>query len=488
MNRDLWTALVRQSPDALVVTRGPDDEIILWNPRAEAVLGYSAQEAIGARLDPLIQPFGRGGRPHAEDGEETVRRCKSGLLIYVNAATQPLLDEQGLPWATLHRFTDITRLRVGRAARLVESRYRDLVDSMPDAIVMVNDAGHIILVNRQLEHLFGYQGAELLGHPIEVLVPERYRGRHSHHRGNYLSTPRLRPMGAGLELFGRRKDGSEFPVEISLSPLETDDGPLVSAAVRDITERKRFEQALREKNEELQRANQAKNRFLATMSHELRTPLNAIIGFTGLMLMRLSGPLTADQDKQLTAVQSSGKHLLSLINDLLDLAKIESERVEMSIEAVVWQQVIGDVADTLRPAAMAKGLTLTVEAPDAPVVAPANRRALHQIILNLANNAIKYTRQGSVRLQLSQGVVGQRLVTEVAVQDTGVGIQPRDQERLFQAFMQVGSASPEIEGTGLGLYLCRKLADLLGGHIALHSTPGVGSRFSFRVESDEVAS
>jgi PAS domain S-box-containing protein len=484
MDKDLWSELVQQSPDALVVTGFPDDHIILWNPQAEAVLGYCAEEALGARLPPLIMPFGKDGLPQSSDGEEAVRRCKNGLLIYVNAATQALVGSDGQQWGTLHRYTDITRLRVSRTARLVERRYRDLVDSMPDAIVMVNDAGHIILVNRQLEHLFGYEGSELLGHPIEVLVPERYRARHSHHRGNYLSTPRLRPMGEGLELFGRRKDGSEFPVEISLSPLETDDGPLVSAAVRDITERKRFEQALREKNDELQKANQAKNRFLATMSHELRTPLNAIIGFTGLMLMRLSGPLTADQDKQLTAVQSSGKHLLSLINDLLDLAKIESERVEMSIEPVAWLEVLEEVAAALRPAAMAKGLSLSVQAPATPIVASINRRALHQITLNLANNAVKYTRAGEVRLELSQRLEGHCLRTELAVVDTGVGIQAEDQERLFQAFMQVGSASPDIEGTGLGLYLCRKLADLLGGHIALQSTVGVGSRFSFHIETE----
>ncbi|RRS05821.1 PAS domain S-box protein [Aquabacterium soli] len=486
MNRELWIQLVQQSPDALVVTRTPREEIMLWNQRAEAVLGYSSEEATGASLPDLIQPFGKErAAAIAEGGEESVRRCKSGILIYVNAATRPLLGDDGEPWGTLHRFTDITSQRVRRTARHVESRYRDVLESMPDAIVIVNDAGHIILVNRQLERLFHYAGLELLGQPIEVLVPERYHHRHTQHRGNYLSAPRLRPMGAGLELFGRRKDGSEFPVEISLSPLETDDSTLVSAAIRDITERKRFEQALREKNDELLRANQAKNRFLATMSHELRTPLNAIIGFTGLMLMKLPGPLTQDQEKQLTAVQSSGKHLLSLINDLLDLARIESERVEMSIEPVVWQDVVHEVVTALRPAAQAKGLALLTDMPEAPVVAPTNRRALHQIIINLANNAVKYTRQGQVRIEVTQHQTDGHTHTEVAVADTGVGISPQDQERLFQAFMQVGSASSEIEGTGLGLYLCSKLAELLEGRIELQSTQGVGSRFSFCIDTED---
>ena len=172
----------------------------------------------------------------------------------------------------------------------------------------------------------------MIGEPIEILLPRRLRGAHVAHRDGYLGAPRMRPMGAGLELYGLRADGEEFPVEISLSPLETEDGRLVMSAIRDISERKRFERTLQEKNVELERASRAKDRFLATMSHELRTPLNAIIGFTGLLLMKLPGPLTADQEKQLRLVQTSGKHLLSLINDLLDLAKIESGKVELQLE------------------------------------------------------------------------------------------------------------------------------------------------------------
>src|SRR5205814_1520271 len=197
-----------------------------------------------------------------------------------------------------------------------------LLESAPDAMVIVDKAGTIVLVNSQTEKLFGYQREELLGQPVEILVPQRFRAQHPGHRRHYFSAPQPRGMGADLDLYGIRKSGEEFPVEISLSPLETEEGLLVSSSIRDVTDRRRVERDLQEKNIELERANQAKDRFLASMSHELRTPLNAIIGFTGTLLMKLAGPLTSDQESQLQTVRGSAKHLLSLINDLLDLAKI----------------------------------------------------------------------------------------------------------------------------------------------------------------------
>jgi protein-histidine pros-kinase len=257
----------------------------------------------------------------------------------------------------------------------------------------------------------------------------------------------------------------------------------VFAAARDVTERKRFEQTLQEKNVELEGANRAKDRFLASMSHELRTPLNAIIGFTGTLLMKLPGPLNAEQSKQLSTVQASSRHLLSLINDLLDLAKIESGKVELQPEPVACKAVLDEVSAALKPLGEAKGLKFEMRAPQGEPMVDTDRRALTQILLNLTNNAIKFTDRGAVTIELAQQRDNGLLQTRFTVVDTGVGITAADQAKLFQAFEQLGvSGARRHEGTGLGLHLSQKLAALLGGRIEFESEAGKGSRFTLVLE------
>ncbi|HEY8099774.1 MAG TPA: ATP-binding protein [Burkholderiaceae bacterium] len=250
-------------------------------------------------------------------------------------------------------------------------------------------------------------------------------------------------------------------------------------------ELQRSSDEIKRQNRELELASKAKSEFLANISHELRTPLNAIIGFTGTMLMKLAGPLTADQDKQLKIIKTSARHLLSLINDLLDVAKIEAGKFELNIEQVNCNSVLEELVETMRPMAALKGLAFNAEEVSENVFVQTDRRIFIQILINLINNAIKFTHNGEVKLRLKQRNENGAIVTEICVQDTGVGIKPEDQARIFEAFMQADTTSTRrFEGTGLGLHLSRKLADLVGGCIALQSEYGKGSTFSLIISGN----
>jgi two-component system sensor histidine kinase/response regulator len=238
------------------------------------------------------------------------------------------------------------------------------------------------------------------------------------------------------------------------------------------------------KNLELAEASRMKSAFIANMSHELRTPLNAIIGFTGALLMKLPGPLTDEQDRQLTTIRSSARHLLSLINDILDVAKIEAGKVTLSLESVQCQALMNEVADTLRPLAAQKGLLLDVDLTSEPITLNTDRRALTQILINLANNAIKFTEKGHVKLSLKQRADDGSRITEFSVADSGQGIREEDQAKLFQAFSQLDSTSTRhAEGAGLGLYLSQNLANLLGGSLFFSSDFGKGSIFTLALKT-----
>ncbi|MEZ4405062.1 MAG: PAS domain S-box protein [Polyangiales bacterium] len=348
--------------------------------------------------------------------------------------------------------------------------FQRFIEAAPDAMVVVARDGRIAMVNTQAETLFGYGRDEMLGQPIEMLLPLARREAHAGHRERYTSAPSVRPMGSGLKLSCRRRDGVEVPVEVSLSPLDADVGPVVVAAIRDVSERHRMEEALR-------RASAAKSEFLSSMSHELRTPLHAILGFASLLRRDRAEPLSERQREMVDHILKGGDHLLRLVNEVLDLARIESGRVALSLEPVAVSHVMSEALNTLEPLAQRSNITLAGARGDAAVdyVVMADRTRLTQVLLNLGSNAIKYGREGgNATFSVARAEDGW---VRLAVRDDGVGIDPGRRDEIFVPFQRAGQETGAIEGTGIGLALSRRLAELMGGRMGFDSAPGQGSVF-----------
>jgi PAS domain S-box-containing protein len=433
----LLEGLLEAAPDAIVIIDA-GGRMSLVNAQAERLFGYNRSELLGQSVEMLVPERYRGSHAHHRQhyfatpgtrpmgvGLELFGRRKDGSEFAVEISLSPLQTARGT--LVMSAIRDITE------RRLAEAKFRALLESAPDAIVIVNERGEIELINAQTERLFGWSRGELLGKPVETLIPTRFRSSHGTHRAHYFSQPGVRPMGAGLELFGRHKDGHEFPVEISLSPLETREGMLVASAIRDITERKRSEadrsNLIREQaaRAEAESTNRIKDEFLMTLSHELRTPLNAILGWVQI----LRGGWSGDATDALDTIDRNARAQVQLVEDLLDVSRIVSGKLRLESRPVDLQQVAAQAIDVVRPGAAAKQVDLLQLFDGSRPIVWGDADRVQQVIWNLLSNAVKFTpRGGRVEIRIS-AAAGHAVIT---VHDSGVGIPSEFVPHLSNGF------------------------------------------------------
>ena len=339
-------------------------------------------------------------------------------------------------------------------------------------MIIVDSAGDIVVVNGQAEAMFGYAREELIGKPIEQLLPDRLREQHVHHRAGFFRNPKLRSMGAGLDLVACRRGGDEFPVEVSLSPVGSADGQFVTSVIRDITERKRMEAEVISSHQAAERANKANSAFLAAASHDLRQPVQALNLLNGALRR------TVKEEKALAMIESQEQSLqamTNLLNSLLDISRLDAGAITPEIEEFPVRQIIDRLASEFARQSAHKGLRFEAIACDAVVRSDPN--LLGEIIQNFVSNAIRYTNSGDVKLTSS---VHDGLCS-VQVEDTGIGIEQDELEEIFREFHQCKSAGGSNEGFGLGLAIVRRLSKLLDHEVTVESTPGEGSCFAVHV-------
>lgn len=471
----LFRNLLESAPDAVVIVneRG---RIELANKQVELLFGYRKSELIGRHVEMLIpKRYIASHQQHREGYFEVpdVRSMGQNLDLYalksngdefpVEISLSPLHTDQGLlVSASIRDVTD---------RREADEKFRDLLNSAPDAMVIVNETGDIELANKQTEMLFGYGNGELVGQKIETLLPERFKNKHTGHRQHFFTSPNVRGMGQGLELFGQKKGGQEFPVEISLSPLETKAGLLVSAAIRDITERREKERELSQYARQLESKNKELEQFAYIASHDLQEPLRTVSSFVDLLIEDYGDQLAPDADTYLRYIADASHRMTQLIKGLLDYSRIGSES---KLGEVDCEQLMTEIAKDLDVAIVEAGAAVSWSQLPSFVT---YRNELRQLLQNLLANAVKFHKPGDkpiVTVSATQDAGGWHFI----VTDNGIGIDEQYRDRIFMIFQRLHTRQ-EYEGTGIGLAHCKKIVDLLGGSIWVESTLGEGSRFHF---------
>jgi PAS domain S-box-containing protein len=471
----LAAALVAEARDALVAL-SPSGEVLSWNRGAQRLFGIDGTAAMGRPFAGLIASQ---AQPDAVNRHlvEALERGSTTFVLPVDrpgGAASPIeiamtavRDAAGAVALVAVDARDVGELEQLREGRAADAHFRDLVEAAPDAKVIVDAAGLIILVNAQTERVFGYPREELLGKSMEMLVPERFRAIHPVHRGAYGNDPRPRLMGEGLELHGRRKDGTEFPAEISLSPLRLARGTLVTAAIRDITARKQIELALIAANRELEA-------FSSSVAHDLRAPLRGMNGFAQILLDDYADKLDAEGIDCLREIHFNAGRMGALIDALLSLSRVT--RTELKLAPVSFTALAHTSFAALRDGDPGRVIDLVV-APDLDAeLDPALARTL---IDNLLQNAWKFTSKVAAP-RIEVGVVDDAGARTFFVRDNGAGFDMAYADKLFAAFQRLHTVG-EFPGTGIGLATANRIIHRHGGRIWAEGRVDGGATFHFTV-------
>jgi len=484
-----YRGLLEAAPDAMVVVN-PGGEIVLLNVQAEKQFGYKRDELVGQKVKNII-PEGFAERLVADSarsaaealaqqigtGIELIGRRKDRSEFPIELMLSPLESAEGILVTAAIRDISVRRDAENHLARM-EGRYRGLLEAAPDAMVVVNPGGEIVLLNVQAEKQFGYSRDELIGQKVKNIIPEGFAERLVADALRSAEDALAQQIGTGIELIARRKNGSDFPIELMLSPLESAEGILVTAAIRDISVRKKAEANLLDKVGELNRSNEELGQFAYIASHDLQEPLRMVASYTQLLSRRYKGKLDSDADEFISFAVDGASRMQHLIQDLLSYSRVGTkgqELLDTSSEGALQQALLN-----LRGAI--EGSSALVTHDSLPAVM-ADEMQLIQLFQNLVGNAIKYQSPGIPKVHISAARNGARKWL-FSVKDNGLGIDSQYFEKIFGMFQRLHKRE-EFAGTGIGLAICKKIVERHGGIISVESQRGQGSIFRFALAESE---